>query len=236
MNKKGIDQYNKTQSVDVDKLVLEHASLVMKAVNHIYARLPSNIEKDDLIQAGYMGLLAAAQNYQGKNNAKFETYANTRVRGAILDEVRGSDWVPRTTQKRAKDIREAIAYLEKKLQRAPNGEEIAKHLEISLDEYYSWLSETKGHTMFSLNDDDETSEVSDNRMSPLSMLQSDEKIKVVAEAMKSLPEREALVLSLYYDDELNLKEIGQIIEVSESRVSQILSQSIIRLQSILKDY
>jgi RNA polymerase sigma factor for flagellar operon FliA len=222
-------------------LVEQHAGLVKRIAYHLIARLPHTVDVDDLIQAGMIGLLDSAQHYDLEQGASFETYAGIRIRGAMLDEIRRNDWAPRSVHKKARDISGAMHALEQKLGRNAQDTEVASELGISISEYHHQLYDSSGHQVFSLedfNDSDETHAlpISEQQSEPEQEIQSDNFQQSLVEAIKTLPERERLMMSLYYNEELNLKEIGEVLGVSESRVSQIHSQTIIRLRSKLHDW
>jgi RNA polymerase sigma factor for flagellar operon FliA len=219
-----------------DELVVKYASLVKRIAYHLMGRLPPTVQADDLIQSGMIGLLEAARNYDETQGASFETYAGIRVRGAMLDEIRKNDWVPRSVHKKTRMVAEVVREIENRTGRDARDHEIAEGLGMTLDEYNKILKETGGQRIFSFDeiglDGTSLSETyADDRTGPLEGLQSDGFRNHLMEAIAGLPERERLVMSLYYDEELNLREIGAIIGVSESRVSQIHSQAVIRLQA-----
>jgi RNA polymerase sigma factor FliA len=196
---------------------------------------------EDLIQAGMIGLLEAQKNYDCSKGASFETYAGIRIRGAMLDDMRRGDWVPRSVHKHNREINQAISVLEGELNRDPTDSEVANYLEMSLDQYHSVLNDINCSRVVGIDD----LGVSEDVIAPINLVENDGPFKGVADesfrkalvtSIKSLPEREALVLSLYYDEELNLKEIGEVLGVSESRVSQILSQTMQRLRTKLRSW
>jgi RNA polymerase sigma factor for flagellar operon FliA len=222
-------------------LLEEHAGLVKRIAYHLIARLPHTVDVDDLIQAGMMGLLDASQNYNASQGASFETYAGIRIRGAILDEIRRNDWAPRSVHRKAREIAEVMHHLEQELGRHPTDTEVANRLNISLDDYHQQLHDSSGHQVFSLNDFSDSDEshahpISENVTEPEQETQESGLHAAMVKAIDSLPERERLMKSLYYNDELNLKEIGEVLSISESRVSQIHSQTVIRLRSKLRDW
>ena len=224
-----------------EKLITDNLVLVKRIAHHIMAKLPSNIELDDLIQAGMLGLIEAASHYDPSRGASFETYAGIRIRGSILDEVRKSDWTPRSEHRRNRSITETIAELQSQTGRHPTDQQIADHLEIALEEYHAILSDSASCRLFSLNqpysDSDRVQEVaSDDHAEPDDALEGIQFSARLAEAISRLPDRERMVLSLYYERDMNLKEVGLILEVSESRVCQIHGQALLRLRSKLGDY
>ncbi len=241
--KSGVAMYS--QSAESNKalteLVEQHATLVKRIAYHLIARLPHTVDVDDLIQAGMMGLLDAANHYNASQGASFETYAGIRIRGSMLDEIRRNDWAPRSVHKKAREIADVIKVIEQQLGRHAHDYEIAKALNISLEEYHQQLHNSSGHQVFSLdefNDSDEThaQPITSELSGPVDTLQTDNFESALAQAIKTLPERERILMGLYYNEELNLKEIGEVLGVSESRVSQLHSQTVIRLRSKLDDW
>lgn len=184
-----------------------------------------------------IGLIEAQKNYDGSKGASFETYAGIRIRGAMLDDIRRGDWVPRSVHKHSRDISQAISVLEVELNRDPTDTEVANHLGMSLEQYHKALSDINCSKLVGIEDlgvsEDSVSVADEEDNSPFQGVADDAFREALIESIKSLPEREALTLSLYYDEELNLKEIGEVLGVSESRVSQILSQSMQRLRTKL---
>lgn len=236
----GVAMYKATQKQRKrpEDMVEKYAPLVKRIAYHLMGRLPPSVQADDLIQSGMIGLLEAARNYDETQGASFETYAGIRIRGAMLDEIRKNDWVPRSVHKKSRMLAEVVREIENRTGRDARDSEIADSLGITTDEYHKLLKETGGQRIFSFDeiglDGTSLSETyADERIGPLEGLQSDGFRKQLMEAIASLPERERLVMGLYYDEELNLREIGAIIGVSESRVSQIHSQAVIRLQARL---
>lgn len=218
-------------------LVEEHAGLVKRIAYHLIARLPHTVEVDDLIQAGMLGLLDAAQQYNADQGASFETYAGIRIRGAMLDEIRRNDWAPRSVHRKAREIAETLHQLEQRLGRPPQDQEVADAMAITLDEYHQQLHDATGHQVFSLDElNDHQDSLTDRGGDPDSALHDGNFRQSLAAAIDQLPERERLMMSLYYNEELNLKEIGQVLGVSESRVSQIHSQTVLRLRGKLQDW
>ncbi len=225
-----------------DELVALHAPLVKRIAYHLMSRLPPSVQADDLIQAGMMGLLEATRNYDPSQGASFETYAGIRIRGSMLDEIRKNDWVPRSVHRKARQIAEAVRKIENEEGRDARDHEVADALELTLDEYHRLLQESSCHKIFSIEDFvEDGNEIGDNipdhtNPGPYEGLQKDDFKHCLAEAISGLPERERLVMALYYEEELNLREIGSIIGVSESRVSQIHSQALIRLQARMRSW
>lgn len=224
-----------------DELVLQHAELVKRIAYHVVSRLPAHIEVDDLIQAGMIGLLNAAQNYTPTKGANFETYAGIRIRGAMLDEARRTNWTPRSTFRNAKQVSLAIRSIENRTGRDAKPQEIAEALGVSIEEYHRMVESAASSRILSYEqlagDPERASMLPDSpEDGPETLLEEDEFRDAVAHAMASLPERERLVLSLYYDQELNLREIGEILEVSESRVCQIHGQAVTRVRARLDSW
>ncbi len=230
------DQYANQNS---QRAFLEKYSVLVKRIaHHLLGRLPPSVQVEDLIQAGMIGLLEAQKNYDGSKGASFETYAGIRIRGAMLDDIRRGDWVPRSVHKHNREVNQAIATLEGVLNRDPTDAEVAQHMGISLAQYHVILTDVNCSRLVGIEDlgvseDSISPEDSDDENVPFQGVADEYFRKALVDSIKSLPEREALVLSLYYDEELNLKEIGEVIGVSESRVSQILSQSMQRLRTKL---
>ncbi len=228
---------------ELDPVVLvdRYAPLVKRIGQHLMARFPASVQLDDLIQAGVIGLLEAARNYNSGKGASFETYAGIRIRGSMIDEVRKGDWAPRSVHRNARRIAKAIRSVEGRLGREATDVEVAQELEIDLDSYYTFLKDTAGSRLQSLDEiverEDSNEEPIDTaRATPAQSIQEATLKEAVIAEIGNLPEREKLVLSLYYDDELNLKEIGEVLGVSESRVSQIHSQAMLRLRSRLSSW
>ncbi|HZV99110.1 MAG TPA: RNA polymerase sigma factor FliA [Methylophilaceae bacterium] len=226
-----------------DQLLAQHAPLVKKIAYQLKAKLPASVEPDDLIQAGMMGLLDAVNRYEDNHGAQFVTYASQRIRGAMLDELRSVDWVPRGVRKNMRDVETAIHALEQTLGRPPTEGEVAKRLDLPLDEYYEMLGDCSGHQLVyyeDFSDEDGSDSFLDRYMQeqsndPLHGLLSSDFREALIDAINSLPEREKLLMGLYYEQELNLKEIGAVMNVSESRVCQLHSQAIARLRANLKE-
>jgi RNA polymerase sigma factor for flagellar operon FliA len=229
--------YAMNSYVSQDELVTRHMELVKRIANHLAARLPAAIEINDLLQAGMIGLLEAANNFDASKGASFDTYAGIRIRGAMLDEVRRLDWTPRSVHKKQREASAVMRRIEAETGRPAEAQEVANGLGISLAEYHAILRDTAGSRLFSL---DETLEDTGQNSamphadtaSPDEMLSQGQCRERLADGIRRLPEREQLVLSLYYERELNLKEIGAVLGVSESRVCQIHGQALIRLRSI----
>lgn len=230
--------YSDVQKLDYEQLVREHATLVKRIAHHLLGRLPDSVQLDDLIQAGMIGLIEAARKYDGGKGASFETYAGIRIRGAMLDEIRKGDWAPRSVHRNSRRISEAIKQVESMKGRDADDGEVAAFMGISQDEYHSILQDSASCRLFSFEEVVEKSEAGfdvfeDETPNPLDGIEREDFQRHLADAIRALPEREQLVLALYYDEELNLKEIGAVLGVSESRVSQLHSQAAHRLRARL---
>ncbi len=233
--------YSATGLYSRDDLAERHAPLVKRLAYHLVGRLPPSVQVDDLIQAGMLGLLDAASHYDESQGASFETYATIRIRGAMIDELRRNDWAPKAVHRRARELAEAIHQVEARTGRDATDLEVAEAMNISLDEYHQILQESSSSRMLSVEDigveENAFHEVTpSNEPAPLELVQKERFHAHLAGAIEKLPERERIIMSLYYEEELNLKEIGVIFKVSESRISQILSQAHLRLRSRLTDW
>jgi RNA polymerase sigma factor for flagellar operon FliA len=229
------------QTQDYNALIIHHSPLVKRIAYHLMSRLPPSVQQDDLVQAGMIGLLEALRNYDATQGASFQTYARIRIRGAMLDEIRKNDWAPRSVHRKARMVAEVVRKIEHDTGRDARDQEIAKGLEVSLEDYHRLLQESSGHKVFSYDELDVESHGGAEAFTPrvkgpLEGLQSEDFKQSLADAIAGLPERERLVMTLYYDEELNLREIGSILGVSESRVCQIHSQAAIRLQSRMTEW
>ncbi|TBU95377.1 RNA polymerase sigma factor FliA [Phytopseudomonas dryadis] len=240
----GLRMYSKAQARDSQHQLIErYAPLVKRIAYHLLARLPANIQVDDLIQAGMIGLLEASKKYDAGKGASFETFAGIRIRGSMLDEVRKGDWAPRSVHRNSRMVSDAIRKIEARTGRDAKDQEVAAELQLSLEDYYGILGDTLGSRLFSFDDllqDGETGGLQEDTSSlhhgPAHELEDTRFQAALADAITNLPERERLVLSLYYDEELNLKEIGEVLGVSESRVSQLHSQCAARLRARLVEW
>ncbi|MCU7940666.1 MAG: RNA polymerase sigma factor FliA [gamma proteobacterium symbiont of Bathyaustriella thionipta] len=232
--------YSSEDKQIADQLVEKYAPLVKKIAYHMSARLPADIHIDDIIQSGLIGLLDAGKHYDPKQGAQFETYATIRIRGAILDEVRRSDWAPKSVHKKARDLTATIQEIERRTGRDARDVEVAQEMGISMNEYYQILKDGSACRMLSFDDlgaDDAQSMgvFEDRQQNVVNKLLEDEFHQHLSQAIAGLPERERMVMSLYYDTEMNLKEVGLLMGVSESRVSQLLSQAQLRLRARIND-
>lgn len=227
-----------------DQLIMDYAPLIRFVAQRIATRLPSNIDLDDLISAGVIGLMDAIEKYDPSRDNKFKTYAEFRIRGAILDELRSQDWVPRSVRDKAKKIEKTYTELEQKLGRVVTDEEIAKELDVTLEEYYDMVAKVKAVNLLSIDEmvgpsqNDKKSLLdcleNANAKNPFTHLKSKGVRELLIKNIEELPEKQKLVLSLYYYEDLNLKEIGKILEVTESRVSQLHTQAVEKLRTRLK--
>ncbi|MFK7864421.1 MAG: RNA polymerase sigma factor FliA [Pseudohongiellaceae bacterium] len=226
---------------NLDEVVNRYAPLVKRIAHHLLLRMPASVQVDDLIQSGMIGLLEASKKYDVTKGASFETYAGIRIRGSMLDEVRKGDWAPRSVHRKSRKVAEAIKAIEARTGKDAKVQDIAKEMDIDLNSYYAILQDASGSRLFSFDDvmegDDSAIETAAGELpGPCDGLQRDTFKAHLANAIDSLPDREKLVLALYYDEELNLKEIGEVIGVSESRVSQIHSQAALRLRARLTEW
>ncbi|HHQ68748.1 MAG TPA: RNA polymerase sigma factor FliA [Halothiobacillaceae bacterium] len=233
--------YQNVQTGSTETLVAQHASLVKRIAFHLMGRLPAHVQVDDLIQAGMIGLLDAARLFDASKGASFETYAGTRIRGAMLDEVRRNDWAPRSVYRRHRDIVQAISEIQAETGRDARDDEVCERLGITADEYFQALTDAANVHITSIDhfgeDENQTEEVVDhNTTRPDEAVAEANFQKDLADRIDKLPERERLVMSLYYKEELNLKEIGAVLGVSESRVSQIHNKAILRLKAAMSDW
>ena len=229
------------QEGNLTEVVDRYAPLVKRIAHHLLLRMPASVQIDDLIQSGMIGLLEAAKKYDVTKGASFETYAGIRIRGSMLDEVRKGDWAPRSVHRKSRKVAEAIKAIEARTGQDAKDVQVAKEMNIDLNAYYAILQDASGSRLFSFDDitegDDSATEMAAGApIGPCDGLQRDTFKAHLTRAIDGLPEREKLVLALYYDEELNLKEIGEVIGVSESRVSQIHSQAAMRLKARLSDW
>jgi RNA polymerase sigma factor FliA len=225
-----------------EQLILEHLPQVKLIARRIHERLPGSVSLDDLISTGVIGLIAAIDRYDATHDVKLKTYAEYKIRGAILDSLRGLDWAPRQQRRRAKLIESAIASLEQRYQRTPTEEEIAAHLGLSVAEYQTWLSEVRGLTLGSLENAGTEEEGCDllryladkDEHWPSQIVERAELERILAEAIEKMPKLERTVLALYYYEEMTLREIAKIVDLHESRISQLKSQAVLRLRSYMQ--
>ncbi|MDN5843696.1 MAG: RNA polymerase sigma factor FliA [Alcaligenaceae bacterium] len=234
-------------SVSEDALIGQYAPLVRRQALLLVAKLPASVELDDLMQAGMMGLLDAVRRYQQQPGAQFETYAVTRVRGAMLDELRSQDWLPRSARGKARSIEEAVKALNHRLLRPANEAEIAEEMGLDIQAYQSMLEDARGVQVLMYEDlakhrEDSSSTslldlvADDQARSPLAWLEHQGLREALAQAIRSLPEREQLLLSLQFEQDLNQKEIAAVLGITEGRVSQLRSQAVLRIRACLADH
>ena len=225
------------------ELVLKHADLVKRIAYHLVSRMPPNVEVDDLIQSGMIGLLDAAKHYSATKGANFETYAGIRIRGAMLDEVRKSDWTPRSVHRNMREMADVVRKIENAKGQDASPTDIAEGLRISIEEYHKLVQDAASCRLFSFDQmgssEDESSPGRSRTRRAAGPLRSHRDCRLsrcAGSAINGLPEREKLVLSLYYDEDMNLREIGEVLEVSESRVCQIHGQALVRLRARLAEW
>jgi len=229
---------------DIDAIVNELAPLVKRIAYHFMAKLPASVSVDDLIQAGLLGLLDAAKHFDDTQGAQFETYAVQRIRGSILDELRQADWLPRNVRKNLRKIEGAVSKLEQEYGRAPREAELAEHMQVPLEEYQHMLLDARGYQLLHYEDFQESEDSDffdsymprDSQRGPLEALEDEGFRRNLVQAISALPDREKLVMGLYYEQEMNLKEIGEVLGVSESRVCQLHSQAVARLRSRMRTW
>lgn len=233
----GVAMYTSVQTGGTDQRIMQHAPLVKRIAYHLLSRLPDSVQVDDLIQAGMLGLLEAIKNYDALQGASFETYAGIRIRGSMIDEVRRSDWTPRSVHKKSRMVSDAIRMIENRTGREARDIDVAEYLGITIEEYNHILLDSSSCRVFSI---EEIAQAGDGYLDEARAheeladgLNRDIFQQALTDAIMNLPERERLVISLYYDEEFNLREIGEILNVSESRVSQISTQAVLRLRSRL---
>ena len=230
-----------TAADERERIILEHLPQVRLIARRIHDRLPDSVSLEDLISTGIVGLISAIDNFDPSLNVKLKTYAEYKIRGAILDSLRGLDWAPRQKRRKAKQIESATTAAEQRLHRTPLEEEVARELNLSLDEYHHWLVEIRGVNLGSLEytsgegTGDLLRYVSDSEENwPSRILERAELEKLLAEAIEKMPYTERTVLSLYYHEELTLREIAKVINLHESRVSQLKTQAILRLRCYIE--
>ncbi|NBT53389.1 MAG: RNA polymerase sigma factor FliA [Betaproteobacteria bacterium] len=237
--------YTAKGQLDRNAMIRQYQPLVRRLAHHMMAKLPANVQVDDLIQVGLMGLSDALSRYEAGQGAQFETFATQRIRGAMLDELRENDWMSRGSRKSQKDIEQALNRLEHRLGRTPLESEIAIEMGMSLSDYQSLLGKVRGTQLVYLEDmgrghDDDDSfldrHMADSDADPLNLLGDQRLREALVAAIKLLPEREQLIMSMYYEQDMNLKEIALVMNVTESRVCQLHSQSIARLRAKMRTH
>ncbi len=241
-----LQMYTAKGTLDRDAQLRQYSPLVHRLAHHMIAKLPASVEVDDLIQVGMIGLTEALARYEPSQGVQFETFASQRIRGAMLDELREGDWLSRGSRKMQKDIEHAVQKLEQRLQRAPKESEIASELGVPLAEYQQMLSRVRGAQLVYLEDmsgkgDDEDHFLdrylpADAQSDPQSLLGDQRMRSALIDAINKLPEREQYVMSMYYEHDMNLKEIAAVLGVTESRICQLHSQSIARLRARLREH
>lgn len=225
---------------DEGELVSRYGEMVKRIAHHLAARLPNSVDVNDLIQGGLIGLIESARQYSNDKGASFETYAGIRIRGAMLDELRKSDWAPRSVHRLARNAAKAIHEIEQETGREAHDIDVAKKMSISLSEYHEISADAARCQVLSMDafshDDDESVDFPDASFNPMEQLQQDEFQSILAENIGGLPDREKMVLSLYYEQEMNLREIGAALSISESRVCQIHGQALLRLKARMREW
>lgn len=224
-----------------DELMTEYAPFVKRIAYHMISRLPSNVQLEDMIQAGMIGLFDALKGYDMSKGASFETYARIRIQGSMIDEVRRCDWTPRSVYKKSRQISEAIRAVEKEQGRDAKDSEVAEVLELSLDEYHNLVKDAAGCQLLSYEDIALAGGSNDEYQSgdfngPYKHIQEENFKCGLVDKISNLPEREKLVISLYYDEEFNLREIGEILGITEGRVCQIHGQALVRLRARMSEW
>ena len=236
--------YTPKGRLDNNTLIKQYSPLVRRLAHQMIAKLPANVEVNDLIQVGLIGLTDALSRFDAEQGVQFETFATQRIRGAMLDELRGGDWMSRGTRRQQREIEVAVHKFEQRLGRAPHEAEIAAEMGLPLAEYQDLLSKVRGTQLVYLEDmsgDDGDNDyldrhVADENSNPVAQLQDQRMREALVAAIKNLPEREQFVMSMYYEQDMNLKEIAAVLKVTESRVCQLHSQSIARLRVKLRDW
>ncbi|MBN9412042.1 MAG: RNA polymerase sigma factor FliA [Burkholderiales bacterium] len=237
--------YTAKGQLDRDAMIRQYLPLVQRLAHHMIAKLPPNVELDDLMQVGMIGLTEALSRYEASQGVQFETFATQRIRGAMIDELREGDWMSRGSRKSQKEIERAVHRLEQKLGRPPIESEIATDLGMALADYQSLLSRVRGTQLVYLEDmshgsDEEDSfldrNLGEEEADPLSVLRDQRLREALVRAIKALPEREQYIMSMYYEQDMNLKEIAQVLGITESRVCQLHSQSIARLRAKMRSH
>lgn len=237
--------YTAKGQLNRNDLIKQYQPLVRRLAHHMMAKLPANVQVDDLIQVGLIGLSEALTRYEAAQGVQFETFATQRIRGAMLDELRGNDWMSRGSRKSQKEIEQSLRRLEHKLGRTPLESEIATDLGLSLVDYQTLLGKVRGTQLVYLEDmargdEDQDSfldrHVGDSEADPMNMLRDQRLRQALITAIKNLPEREQFIMSMYYEQDMNLKEIAAVLDVTESRICQLHSQSIARLRAKMRTH
>lgn len=234
--------YTANGNINKEQFVVEFTPLVKRIAYHMMTKLPASVQVDDLIQAGMIGLLDAIKRYEGSYGRQFESYASQRIRGSILDELREADWLPRSMRKKMRDVETTIRSLEQRLGHAPSEHELAEELNMSLNDYHKILQDARGAQLIYYEDfqkDDEDPFLDrfcvNSSGDPLEALLDENLRALLIKAIDNLPPREKLVMGMHYEQEMNLREIGEVLGVSESRVCQLHTQAVSRLRSRMRD-
>jgi RNA polymerase sigma factor for flagellar operon FliA len=244
---KGVNEmYTAQGTLSMDAQLKQYLPMVKRLAHHLLGKLPANVEFDDMFQAGMIGLMDAIGRYEEGLGTQFETYANQRIRGSMLDELRNNDWLPRSVRKSQRAIQSAMSKLEQQLGRAPTEGEIARAMNISLARYQELLQEAKGSQLFYFDDyqaDDDSGNYLDRHMAgsdtsndPVTKLNDKRFRAELTKHIAGLPEREKQLMGLYYEQELNFREIAVVMGVTESRICQLHTQAVNRLRANLKDW
>jgi len=241
MNMVAQAEYRAVQRQAANDVVARHSELVARIAHHLITRLPASVDVNDLMQSGMIGLIEASRSFDASQGASFETYASIRIRGAMLDELRKGDWVPRSVHRHLRAATEATRAVEQKAGRAAKSSEVAAAMNMPIEDFDRLIADAvRGHVLsldaHTDNDDETPLKLAQHSASPAEHLDDSEFRHELVAAIENLPEREKLVLSLYYEQELNLREIGAVLDVSESRVCQIHAQALVRLRSRLRDW
>ncbi len=236
----GHAMYAEVENLDEKDQIVRHASLVKRIAYHLLNRLPPTVQIDDLIQAGMVGLLEAASNFDAEMGASFETFAGIRIRGSMIDEIRRSDWTPRSVHRKFRSVSEAIRKIENETGEDAKDADVATALGISLGDYHQILIDSSSSRIYSIDTMEENTQdaaiSSSSEITPEEAFSQSEYQQQLAEAVRQLPEKEQLVMSLYYDDELNFREIGEILEVTESRICQLHGQALLRVKGRMSEW
>lgn len=236
----GHAMYAEVENLGEKDQIVRHASLVKRIAYHLLNRLPPTVQIDDLIQAGMVGLLEAASNFDAEMGASFETFAGIRIRGSMIDEIRRSDWTPRSVHRKFRSVSEAIRKIENETGEDAKDVDVALALGISLGDYHQILIDSSSSRIYSIDTLEENTQdaaiPSSSEVTPEEAFSKDEYQQQLAESIRQLPEKEQLVMSLYYDDELNFREIGEILDVTESRICQLHGQALLRVKARMSDW
>jgi RNA polymerase sigma factor for flagellar operon FliA len=236
----GHAMYAEVENLGEKDQIVRHASLVKRIAYHLLNRLPPTVQIDDLIQAGMVGLLEAASNFDADMGASFETFAGIRIRGSMIDEIRRSDWTPRSVHRKFRSVSEAIRKIENETGEDAKDADVALALGISLGDYHQILIDSSSSRIYSIDTMEENTQdaaiPSSSEITPEEALGQGEYRQQLTESIRQLPEKEQLVMSLYYDDELNFREIGEILDVTESRICQLHGQALLRVKARMSDW